>query len=153
MNDGQRRGVACAILAAAFYALNSPLSKLLLGDVAPTMMAAFLYLGAGLGMAAHAQGTALYRRDGGAGHRRAHRADGGPLAHDRRQCLAVEQLRDRRYFAHRPGLFWRGHLPQAVGGHRAGHALYGAPVGAGRGQPFLFVGIGLGSDRLRLLGI
>ena len=52
MNDGQRRGVACAILAAAFYALNSPLSKLLLGDVAPTMMAAFLYLGAGLGMAA-----------------------------------------------------------------------------------------------------
>ena len=52
MRDGYRRGVACAILAAAFYALNSPLSKLLLGDVAPTMMAAFLYLGAGLGMAA-----------------------------------------------------------------------------------------------------
>ncbi len=52
MRDGYRRGVACAVLAAAFYALNSPLSKLLLGDVAPTMMAAFLYLGAGLGMAA-----------------------------------------------------------------------------------------------------
>ena len=39
-----------AILAAALYALNSPLSKLLLQDVAPTMMASLLYLGAGLGM-------------------------------------------------------------------------------------------------------
>ncbi len=39
-----------AILAAALYALNSPLSKLLLRDVPPTMMAGFLYLGAGLGM-------------------------------------------------------------------------------------------------------
>lgn len=47
----QRRTAAfMAILAAAFYALNAPLSKLLLADVAPTMMAAFLYLGAGLGM-------------------------------------------------------------------------------------------------------
>ena len=40
-----------AILAAVFYALNSPLSKLLLQSIPPTMMAAFLYLGAGLGMA------------------------------------------------------------------------------------------------------
>lgn len=39
-----------AILAAVLYALNSPLSKLLLQDVPPTMMAAFLYLGAGLGL-------------------------------------------------------------------------------------------------------
>lgn len=39
-----------AILAAALYALNSPLSKLLLQDVAPTVMASLLYLGAGLGM-------------------------------------------------------------------------------------------------------
>lgn len=53
MNDGIKRGIICAILAAAFYALNSPLSKLLLGRVEPTMMAAFLYLGAGLGMAAY----------------------------------------------------------------------------------------------------
>ena len=43
-------GVLFAILAAAFYALNSPLSKLLLKKVPETMMAAFLYLGAGLGM-------------------------------------------------------------------------------------------------------
>ena len=39
-----------AILAAALYAINIPLSKLLLQHVAPTMMAAFLYLGAGVGL-------------------------------------------------------------------------------------------------------
>lgn len=41
-----------AFLAAALYALNAPLSKLLLQDVSPAMMAAFLYLGAGIGMLA-----------------------------------------------------------------------------------------------------
>ena len=46
----QKRGVLFAILAAAFYALNSPLSKLMLNEIPPTMMAAFLYLGAGFGM-------------------------------------------------------------------------------------------------------
>lgn len=46
----KQRGVICAILAAAFYALNAPLSKLLLNETPPTMMAAFLYLGAGCGM-------------------------------------------------------------------------------------------------------
>jgi len=39
-----------AILAAALYAINIPLSKLLMNYVSPTMMAAFLYLGAGLGL-------------------------------------------------------------------------------------------------------
>lgn len=39
-----------AILAAALYAINVPLSKLLLNYVEPTMMASFLYLGAGLGL-------------------------------------------------------------------------------------------------------
>ena len=39
-----------AIVAASLYAINVPFSKLLLGYVEPTMMAAFLYLGAGLGM-------------------------------------------------------------------------------------------------------
>ena len=39
-----------AILAAALYAINIPFSKLLLKTVAPTMMAAFLYLGVGLGL-------------------------------------------------------------------------------------------------------
>ena len=46
-----RKAVARAILAAALYALNAPVSKLLLRNVPPTMMAGFLYLGAGLGMA------------------------------------------------------------------------------------------------------
>lgn len=45
-----KKAVFFAILAAALYALNSPFSKLLLQDVPPTMMAGFLYLGAGLGM-------------------------------------------------------------------------------------------------------
>jgi drug/metabolite transporter (DMT)-like permease len=39
-----------AVLAAALYAINIPFSKLLLTQVEPTMMAAFLYLGAGVGL-------------------------------------------------------------------------------------------------------
>lgn len=39
-----------AVLAAALYAINIPISKLLLQQVAPTMMAALLYLGAGVGL-------------------------------------------------------------------------------------------------------
>lgn len=39
-----------ALLAATLYAINIPLSKLLLTRTAPTMMAAFLYLGAGVGL-------------------------------------------------------------------------------------------------------
>lgn len=39
-----------AILAVALYAINIPISKILLNQVSPTMMAAFLYLGAGLGL-------------------------------------------------------------------------------------------------------
>ena len=39
-----------AILAAALYAINVPLSKVLLNYVEPTMMASFLYLGAGFGL-------------------------------------------------------------------------------------------------------
>lgn len=39
-----------ALLAAALYAINIPASKLLLTRVQPTMMAAFLYLGAGGGL-------------------------------------------------------------------------------------------------------
>ena len=39
-----------AILAAALYAINIPLSKLLLNHIEPTMMASYLYLGAGIGI-------------------------------------------------------------------------------------------------------
>ena len=42
--------ILCAILAAMFYAINIPISKILLTEVDAVMMAAFLYLGAGCGM-------------------------------------------------------------------------------------------------------
>ena len=41
-----------AILAAALYAISTPVSKVMLQTVAPTMVAAFLYLEAGIGMGA-----------------------------------------------------------------------------------------------------
>ena len=42
--------IAFAVVAALFYSLNAPLSKLLLEEVSSTMMAGLLYLGAGGGM-------------------------------------------------------------------------------------------------------
>ena len=42
--------IILALFAAIFYALNIPLSKLLLDEVSPTMLAGLLYLGAGLGI-------------------------------------------------------------------------------------------------------
>ena len=39
-----------ALLAAVFYAMNVPVSKVLLQDIGPTTMAALLYLGAGIGI-------------------------------------------------------------------------------------------------------
>ena len=50
MSKNKYSPILYAILAASLYAINSPFSKLLLNNIAPTMMAAFLYLGAGLGM-------------------------------------------------------------------------------------------------------
>lgn len=54
----QKKAVGLALLAALLYAIHSPLSKLLLADVSPTMMASFLYLGAGFGLF----GVGLVRR-------------------------------------------------------------------------------------------
>lgn len=45
-----KRAVGFAVLAAALYAVSSPVSKVLLQKIPPAMMAAFLYLGAGIGM-------------------------------------------------------------------------------------------------------
>src|SRR5678815_177138 len=39
-----------ALLAALFFGASAPISKLLLGDVPPVLMAAFLYLGSGTGI-------------------------------------------------------------------------------------------------------
>ena len=57
-NNNQIRGnrnrgaVWMAILAAALYGISAPVSKLLLVDIPPALMAALLYLGAGFGMLA-----------------------------------------------------------------------------------------------------
>lgn len=50
MNRPQTKAIFFAFLAAALYAVNSPLSKLLLSYIPPTLMASYLYLGAGIGL-------------------------------------------------------------------------------------------------------
>jgi len=50
MEKKEYRAIFFAILAAALYAISSPVAKLLLKEVPPTLMASFLYFGAGLGM-------------------------------------------------------------------------------------------------------
>ena len=50
MNKSIKTGIFFAILAACLYAINSPLSKLLLDYIPPTLMAGFLYVGAGISM-------------------------------------------------------------------------------------------------------
>lgn len=57
-----------AILAAALYAVNIPLSKLLLNHAGATMMAAFLYLGAGLGLLLYGMTESFVKK----GKRQAH---------------------------------------------------------------------------------
>ena len=58
MSRSVKKGIFFAVLAAALYAINSPFSKILLAYVPSTLMAGFLYIGAGLGMAV----IALVRR-------------------------------------------------------------------------------------------
>jgi len=48
---GKVKSILYALLAAAFFAVNVPVSKLLLDHVGSTSMAALLYLGAGIGIA------------------------------------------------------------------------------------------------------
>ena len=45
-----KTGIFLAVLAAALYAINAPLSKIMLDFMPPTLMAGFLYIGAGVGM-------------------------------------------------------------------------------------------------------
>jgi len=61
MNQNTRKAATVfAILAAALYAVNIPLSKLLLEHVGTTMMAAFLYLGAGTGLLIYSLGRKFF---------------------------------------------------------------------------------------------
>ena len=48
--SGKSMAVIMALLAATFYAINTPFSKILLEKVTPTFMVSFLYLGAGIGV-------------------------------------------------------------------------------------------------------
>jgi drug/metabolite transporter (DMT)-like permease len=50
MPSKRKTATFLAILAAALYALSTPVSKLLLRQISPTMLAALLYLGAGIGL-------------------------------------------------------------------------------------------------------
>lgn len=50
MNSKYKLATIFAILAAALYAFNAPISKLLLNEISSTLMASLLYLGAGTGM-------------------------------------------------------------------------------------------------------
>lgn len=49
-NRTNKKGIAIALLAALCYSISSPLSKLILNYLSPTLMAGFLYLGAGICM-------------------------------------------------------------------------------------------------------
>lgn len=60
-------GVGAAVAAAVLFGASTPLAKLLLGEVAPVLLAGLLYLGSGLGL------TVLYMT-------RARAADEAPLA-------------------------------------------------------------------------
>lgn len=50
MKTKQNTAIFWAILSAALYAISIPLSKILLTEIPPALMAALLYLGAGIGM-------------------------------------------------------------------------------------------------------
>ena len=63
MKKDTTTGILLAILAAALYAINAPLSKILLNYMPSTLMAGFLYVGAGLGMSV----IALIRKARGTG--------------------------------------------------------------------------------------
>jgi len=71
MNRPRITAIIYALLAAVFYALNAPASKVLLEKIPPTMMAGFLYLGAGIGIGI----LSLIRREDSHGQDRLTRSD------------------------------------------------------------------------------
>ena len=97
---GAGTGIFFAVLAAALYAINSPVSKLLLDYLPPTLMAGFLYVGAGLGMGA----VALVRK-AETGRRRVsfRRSD----AHtDKESAARPWAARRPKFFCEGVSLFW-----------------------------------------------
>lgn len=49
-SSNNKSAILTAVLAAALYAISTPFSKLLLEEISPQLLAALLYLGAGIGM-------------------------------------------------------------------------------------------------------
>jgi len=45
------QGILCAFLAAMLFGASTPLSKVLLGQIEPILLAGLLYLGSGTGLA------------------------------------------------------------------------------------------------------
>lgn len=71
--SNQKVAILLAVLAAVLYAISTPVSKVVLQIVPPTMVAAFLYLGAGIGV-----GTMMlirYERKRPSSEERLHRRD------------------------------------------------------------------------------
>lgn len=58
MQHGHKYAILQALLAALLFGASAPLSKMLLGEMEPILLAAFLYLGSGLGLLA----LKLFRR-------------------------------------------------------------------------------------------
>jgi drug/metabolite transporter (DMT)-like permease len=56
-----------ALIAAIFFGASAPIAKLLLGDIAPVFLAAFLYLGSGTGIALVKLGQRMQAKDVEAG--------------------------------------------------------------------------------------
>ena len=71
MHTKKTAAILLAVLAAAFYAINVPFSKLLLEQLSPTFLASLLYFGAGIGIGIlylshpkkHAQEKKLTKQD------------------------------------------------------------------------------------------
>ena len=57
-----KQAIIYAILAAALYAINIPISKLLLNHAGATIMASFLYLGAGIGLLLYGTAERLIKK-------------------------------------------------------------------------------------------
>ena len=70
-------GALLGILAAALFGLSSPLAKLLLDSIAPTLLAGLLYLGAAVGLWSF---RLLSQRTHEAQLRRADKMNAGPAA-------------------------------------------------------------------------
>ena len=149
-------GIFFAVLAAAFYSVSVPLSKLLLEYMPSTLMAGFLYLGAGTGMlivappsqvcgGGHARGKAdkkrisFRRRHDPSGHRRPHLpAVRAAVCLGGKRVLA-QQFRDRRHGDRRARLLSRKDQPAPVAGHPVRHTVLRPALSGGRVRASIFL--------------